>query len=79
MNRYEIRDILKAHKEHFRVLPPLAQNELNGIIDAIDAEPVEAPPAPKPAAAPKPRKKKPVKSPAAEFTTGKKKTKKKGK
>lgn len=39
MNRFQIRDILKAHQEHFRVLPTLAQNELNGIITAIDALP----------------------------------------
>ncbi len=37
MNRFEIRDILKAHREHFRVLPTLAQNELNRIIAAVDA------------------------------------------
>ena len=38
MNRFQIRDILKAHREHFRVLPTIAQNELNGIITAIDAD-----------------------------------------
>lgn len=36
MNRFEIRDILNAHKEHFRVLPTLVLNELNGIIQTID-------------------------------------------
>jgi len=38
MNRFEIRDILAAHREHFRVLPTLAMNELNGIIAAVNAE-----------------------------------------
>jgi len=38
MNRFEIRDILAAHREHFRVLPTLAMNELNGIIDAVNRE-----------------------------------------
>ena len=42
MNRFQIRDILKAHKEHFRVLPTLAENELNGIITAIDTEETQA-------------------------------------
>lgn len=36
MNRFDIRDILNAHKEHFRVLPDSAQNALNGVIEAID-------------------------------------------
>ena len=36
MNRFEIRDILKAHQEHFRVLPTLACDELNRVIQAID-------------------------------------------
>ena len=71
MNRFEIRDILRAHKEHFRVLPTLAQNELNGIIEAIDNEPIPDPTV----------KKEPVKkeTPAKSFTTGriaKKKAKK---
>ena len=38
MNIFEIRDILNAHKEHFRVLPTLAENELNGIISTINEE-----------------------------------------
>ena len=38
MNRFEIRNILAAHKEHFRVLPTLAMVELNGIIAAVNAE-----------------------------------------
>jgi len=38
MNRFEIRNILAAHKEHFRVLPTLAMNELNGIIDAVNED-----------------------------------------
>ena len=38
MNRFEIRNILAAHREHFRVLPTLAMNELNGIIDAVNRE-----------------------------------------
>ena len=38
MNRFEIRDILNQHKEHFRVLPTLAQDDLNGIIEAIDRD-----------------------------------------
>jgi len=38
MNRFEIRDILNAYKEHFRVLPTGAMNDLHGIIEAIDAD-----------------------------------------
>ncbi len=38
MNRFEIRDILNAHKEHFRALPTLAQDALNGIIYDINGE-----------------------------------------
>jgi len=38
MNRFKIRDILNSHKEHFRVLPTLAYNELNGIIADVDKE-----------------------------------------
>jgi len=38
MNRFEIRDILNQHKEHFRVLPTLACNELLRIIQAVDDE-----------------------------------------
>ena len=38
MNRFEIRDILNAHKEHYRVLPTLACNDLNAIIKAVDKE-----------------------------------------
>lgn len=38
MNRFEIRDILQQHKEHFRVLPTGAMNALHGIITAIDDE-----------------------------------------
>jgi len=80
MNRFEIRNILNAHKEHFRVLPTLAQNDLNGIIAEVDAErePVVI-------ITPTPVKEA-TKTPAAEFTTGvskkkpaKKKAKKKGK
>ncbi len=37
MNRFDIRDILNAHKEHFRVLPDVARNAIQGIIEAIDA------------------------------------------
>jgi len=73
MNRFEIRDILNAHKEHFRVLPTGAMLAVQGIIDAVDedeiaARELEAAEKAKP-------KKKPVKkkTPAAEFTTGKKK------
>ncbi len=81
MNRYEIRDILNAHKEHFRVLPVGAALDLQGIIDAIDAD-VDA--AIQSAASQKAVKPKPVKkeSPAKSFTTGKvakKKATKKGK
>ncbi len=36
MNRFDIRDILNAHKEHFRVLPDVARNAVQGIIQAID-------------------------------------------
>ena len=86
MNRFEIRDILNAHKEHFRVLPTGACNELLGIIDAIDTE-VEAAiqSAADQKAAKKPvEKKKPVvkETPAQSLTVGKvakKKIKKKGK
>ena len=42
MNRFEIRDILNQHKEHFRVLPTLAHNALNDIIEYIDDEEKEA-------------------------------------
>jgi len=42
MNRYEIRDILNAHKEHFRVLPTLAYNELMGVIQDVDKEEQDA-------------------------------------
>jgi len=42
MNRFEIRDILNSHKEHFRVLPTLAYNELNGIIADVDKEEQDA-------------------------------------
>ena len=38
MNRFEIRDILNAHKEHFRVLPTNAMNDVFGIIQTIDNE-----------------------------------------
>ena len=38
MNRFEIRDILNAHKEHFRVLPTNAMNDVFGIIKAVDIE-----------------------------------------
>ena len=38
MNRFEIRDILAQHKEHFRVLPTNAMNDLVGIIDEINSE-----------------------------------------
>lgn len=38
MNRFEIRDILSTHKEHFRVLPDRARNALCEIIYAIDGE-----------------------------------------
>ena len=38
MNRFEIRDILQAHKEHFRVLPTSAALDLQSIIDAIDSD-----------------------------------------
>lgn len=38
MNRFEIRDILNAHKEHFRALPDNAQIALLDIIDDIDDE-----------------------------------------
>lgn len=38
MNRFEIRDILNQHKEHFRVLPTNAMNDLVGIIRTIDEE-----------------------------------------
>ena len=71
MNRFEIRDILNAHKEHFRVLPTRTFNELNGIITAIDAEAAEVA-AQK--AIKKPAKKK-EKTPVEKFTTGKKKAK----
>lgn len=40
MNRFEIRDILNQHKEHFRVLPTNALNDLMGIIRTIDDEAV---------------------------------------
>ena len=74
MNRFEIRDILNAHKEHFRVLPTLAQNELNGIIHAIDAEVVAAAEVAAQKAIKKPAKKK-EKTPVEKFTTGKEKAK----
>ena len=38
MNRFEIRDILDSHKEHFRVLPTGAMNAVLGIIDAVNSE-----------------------------------------
>ena len=38
MNKTEIRDILNAHKEHFRVLPTNAMLDLQGIIQSIDAD-----------------------------------------
>ncbi len=38
MNRFEIRDILQAHKEHFRVLPTGAMTALFGIILEINKE-----------------------------------------
>ncbi len=38
MNRIEIRNILDAHKEHFRVLPINVMLDLQGIIEAIDDE-----------------------------------------
>ncbi len=38
MNRFEIRDILSQHKEHFRVLPTNAMNAVLGIIQSIDSE-----------------------------------------
>ena len=38
MNRFEIRDILNQHKAHFRILPTLAWNALDGIIDAVDED-----------------------------------------
>jgi len=90
MNRFEIRDILKAYKEHFRVLPTLVQNELNGIIDAIDNDTEFDEVRAKYGAGHEKRTKygsgdsKPVKkeTPAKSFTTGKvakKKAKKKGK
>lgn len=38
MNKSEIRRILDAHKEHFRVLPTRAMNALRSILDALNAE-----------------------------------------
>ena len=38
MNRFEIRDILVQHKEHFRVLPTNAMNAVFDIIDEINSE-----------------------------------------
>jgi len=38
MNRFEIRHILNSHREHFRVLPPATCQDLNSIIDSVDAE-----------------------------------------
>ncbi len=90
MNRFEIREILNAHKEHFRVLPDIARNGIQSIIQSIDDDKEQEKlltekewsavkmaeqkvKTIKETAA----KKKP--SPAAEFTTGKKKAKKKGK
>lgn len=40
MNRFEIRDILKEHKEHYRVLPTNAMNAILGIIETIEREAV---------------------------------------
>ena len=38
MNKQEIRDILNAHKEHYRVLPTLAMLELNGLITSLEVD-----------------------------------------
>ncbi len=38
MNRFEIRNILNSHKEHFRVLPTHAMNDLLGIIESVGGE-----------------------------------------
>ena len=38
MNKTEIRHILNAHKEHFRVLPTRTMNALQGITDALNAD-----------------------------------------
>ena len=87
MNRFDIRDILNAHKEHFRALPTNAMLALSGIIQAIDIDERDKHKATVAAlheADEKAKEKKPVKkeSPAKSFTTGKvakKKAKKKGK
>lgn len=36
MNRFEIRDVLKQHQGHFRVLPTKTMLDLQGIIDSVD-------------------------------------------
>jgi len=41
MNRFEIRDILNQHKEHFRVLPTAVCNDLMGVIQSVNAQEVE--------------------------------------
>ena len=38
MNRFEIRDILNEHKEHYRLLPTNAMNAILGIIATIESE-----------------------------------------
>lgn len=38
MNRFQIRDILKAHQQHFRVLPTGAMLDLRGIINSVNAQ-----------------------------------------
>jgi len=42
MNRFQIRDILNAHKEHFRVLPIGAMNDILGIIEVVNEDEVNA-------------------------------------
>ena len=84
MNRFEIRDILNAHKEHFRVLPTNAMLALSGIIQAVDIEERDKHRATVAALheADEAAKKEKKESPAKSFTTGKvakKKVKKKGK
>jgi len=84
MNRFEIRDILVAHKEHFRVLPINANTALFDIIQDIDREEVEKHKATVMAlhAADEAKKKAKKESPAQSLTVGKvakKKIKKKGK
>jgi hypothetical protein len=37
-SRFDIRNRLKKHREHFRALPKNASDELNAIIDEVDAE-----------------------------------------